>query len=64
MLIRDAYFKVTQTNNVKRESLVVFSLKIKMKQIFAINKPHIIKNVNINNILFYCLDPSSIHILV
>ena len=33
------------------EKTLIFSFKIKMKQIFTINKPHIIKNLNINNIL-------------
>ena len=64
MLSRGAYFKVTETKNVKEKVLSFFSFKIKMKQIFTINKPHIIKNLNINNIYFYCLDPSSINILV
>ena len=49
---------------LKEKVLSFFSFKIKMKQIFTINKPHIIKNLNINNIYFYCLDPSSINILV
>ena len=49
-----ACFKVTEMNNVKRENLVVFFFQNE-KQIFIINKPYVIKNLNINNILIVLL---------
>ena len=40
---------------LNEKTLLFFSFKIKMKQVFTINKPHIIKNLNINNILIILL---------
>ena len=38
-----AYFTVREMNNIKCQNLVIFSFKIRMKQIFIINKPNVMK---------------------
>ena len=43
-----AYFKVSEMNNIKFQSLVIFSFKIRIK-------PNIMKNLNINNIFIVLL---------
>ena len=35
--------KLSEMNNIKCQNLVIFSFKIRMKQIFTINKPNIMK---------------------
>ena len=44
------YFQVGEINNIKCQSLVIFSFRIRIKQIFTINKSNITKKLNINNI--------------
>ena len=43
-----AYFKVREINNIKCQNLLTISFKIRVKQIFTINKPNIMKNVHID----------------
>ena len=38
-----AYFKIRQINIITCQNLVIFSFKIRMKQIFAVNKPNIMQ---------------------
>ena len=41
-----AYFEVREMNNVKRQNLVIFSFKIRMKRkFFTINKPKYIEKI-------------------
>ena len=51
-----AYFKFRKINNIKRQNLVIFSFKIRMKHKFSLSIKQIYrKNVNINNILIVLL---------
>ena len=49
-----AYFKVSEMGNIKCISLVIFSFKIRIKQIFTINKSNIMKKSKYQQ-NFYCL---------
>ena len=42
-------------NNIKSQNLVIFTIKIKMKQIFTISKPNIMKNLKISANMFNVL---------
>ena len=55
-----AYFKVREMDNIKCQNLFIFSFKIRMKQIFTINKPNVI--ININNIFIVLLFVFLFHI--
>ena len=48
-----AYFKVREMDNIKCQNLFIFSFKIRMKQIFTINKPNIMKKSKYQQ-YFYC----------
>ena len=59
------YFIVREMDNIKCRNLVIFSFKIKMKHKCSLSINQIQwKDLNIINILFYCLNTSSVWLLV
>ena len=50
-----AYFKVREMNNIKCQNPAIFSFKIRMKQIFTINKPNIMKKSKYQQYFIVCI---------